>query len=80
LVSALAQGATRYNIAKTKLLDTSPVLPSIVEQRAIAEVLMDSESEVEVLQMRLTKARAVKTGMMQQLLTGGARLPVEAAS
>ncbi|MGC0249822.1 restriction endonuclease subunit S [Pseudactinotalea sp. Z1748] len=76
-VSVLAQGATRYNIAKTKLLDVAPLLPSIDEQRAIVTVLSDVEAEIEGLNARLTKARAIKTGMMQELLTGRTRLPVE---
>jgi type I restriction enzyme, S subunit len=80
LVASLAQGATRYNIAKTKLLEVQPSLPPVDEQRAIVDVLQDAESEIEALSVRLTKARAVQTGMMQELLTGGTRLPVEAAS
>lgn len=50
------------------------------EQRAIAAVLVDADAEVGVLQARLNKARDAKTGMMQQLLTGRTRLPVEAMS
>lgn len=80
IVSVLAQGATRYNIAKTKLMDASPLLPPIDEQRAIVSVLRDSEAEIDALNIRLAKARAIKTGMMQQLLTGRVRLSVEAAS
>lgn len=80
LVSVLAQGATRYNIAKTKLLQVAPILPPIEEQRAVVSVLSDVEAEMSVLDARLSKARAIKTGMMQQLLTGRTRLPVEAAS
>jgi type I restriction enzyme S subunit len=76
LVASLAQGATRYNIAKTKLLEVQPSLPPVDEQRAIVEVLQDAESELEALGIRLTKVRAVKTGMLQQLLTGRTRLPV----
>ena len=55
-------------------------IPPVEEQRAIAQVLRDSESEIAALRIRLDKARAIKTGMMQQLLTGRTRLPVEAAS
>ena len=66
IVSVLAQGATRYNIAKTKLMDVSPVLPRIDEQRAIVSVLADAEAEIEALNLRLEKARAIKAGMMQQ--------------
>ncbi|WP_328922460.1 restriction endonuclease subunit S [Streptomyces griseoaurantiacus] len=76
LVASLAQGATRYNIAKTKLLEVQPILPPVDEQRAIVEVLRDAESELAALNVRLTRVRAVKTGMMQQLLTGRTRLPV----
>lgn len=78
-VSALAQGATRYNIAKTKLIELAPLLPSIPEQRAIVGVLRDAENAIEALERRLKSARDVKTGVMQELLTGRTRLPVGAA-
>ena len=55
-------------------------MPPIAEQRAIVEVLRDSETEIEVLQRRLDKARNIKTGMMQQLLTGRVRLPADTES
>ncbi|MEU8860938.1 restriction endonuclease subunit S [Streptomyces umbrinus] len=47
------------------------------EQRAIAAALDDVDNEIGFLRQRLTKARDVKHGMMQQLLTGRTRLPVE---
>lgn len=50
------------------------------EQVAIAGVLEDAETEIAFLARRLEKTRAIKTGMMQQLLTGRTRLSVEAAS
>jgi type I restriction enzyme S subunit len=79
-VASLAQGATRYNIAKTKLLEVQISLPPADEQRAIVDVLRDAEFEIHALGTRRAKAQAVKTGMMQELLTGRACLPVEAAS
>jgi len=51
-------------------------VPSQQEQLAISQVLADTESEIGALRTRLTKARAVKQGMMQELLTGRTRLPV----
>ncbi|WP_179278122.1 restriction endonuclease subunit S [Rhodococcus sp. 14-2470-1a] len=54
--------------------------PSFDEQLAIAAVLRDTDREVAALQKRRAKARAIKTGMMQQLLTGRTRLPVEVAT
>jgi type I restriction enzyme S subunit len=50
------------------------------EQSAIAEVLRDTDAEVAALVHRLEKARSIKNGMMQQLLTGRVRLPVEDAA
>ncbi|ACE89852.1 probable type I restriction-modification system protein, specificity subunit [Rhizobium etli CIAT 652] len=44
------------------------------EQNAIAEVLNDMDAEIQALETRLDKARQVKEGMMQNLLTGRIRL------
>jgi type I restriction enzyme, S subunit len=52
------------------------LVPEYDEQRAISRCLRDSEAEVQSLQRRLAKAKAMKQGMMQQLLTGRTRLPV----
>ena len=46
----------------------------INEQKAIAEILSDMDSEIDALEQKLTKYRHVKQGMMQQLLTGKIRL------
>ncbi|MTK04712.1 restriction endonuclease subunit S [Micromonospora sp. CP22] len=55
-------------------------VPDDAEQRAIASVIDDAGAEVNALEVRIAKARAIKAGMMQELLTGSTRLPVEAAS
>ena len=46
------------------------------EQRAIATILSDMDAEIAALERRLDKTRAIKKGMMQQLLTGSIRLPI----
>jgi type I restriction enzyme S subunit len=51
-------------------------LPPLPEQRAIATVLSDMDSEITALEQRLDKTRAIKQGVMQQLLTGAIRLPI----
>ncbi len=53
------------------------LLPEIAEQEAIGAALADAEAELSVLHARLQKACAVKQGMMQELLTGRTRLPVQ---
>ena len=51
-------------------------LPPLPEQRAIGTVLADMDAEIAALEHRLDKTRAIKQGMMQQLLTGAIRLPI----
>ena len=48
--------------------------PTLREQTAIAEVLMDMDAELAALEQRRDKTRLLKQGMMQELLTGRTRL------
>lgn len=48
--------------------------PTKEEQTAIAIVLSDMDTEIATLETKLAKYRQLKTGMMQQLLTGKIRL------
>lgn len=48
--------------------------PKSQEQTAIASVLSDMDAEIAALEGKLAKARAIKQGMMQELLTGRIRL------
>jgi type I restriction enzyme S subunit len=49
-------------------------LPPRFEQSAIAKVLTDMDAELAALEHRLEKTRALKQGMIQELLTGRTRL------
>lgn len=72
--SVLAQGATRYNIAKGAFMQLEIPQPSEDEQTAIATVLSDMDGELATLKTRCDKARQIKLGMMQELLIGRVRL------
>src|SRR5690606_26280311 len=48
--------------------------PSLSEQTRIATILSDMDAELEALEKQLGKARQIKQGMMQELLTGRIRL------
>ena len=48
--------------------------PTLAEQIAIAAILSDMDAEITALEAKLDKARQVKQGMMQELLTGRIRL------
>jgi type I restriction enzyme, S subunit len=49
-------------------------IPGFEEQVAIASVLSDMDTEIAVLENRRDKTRALKQGMMRELLTGRIRL------
>ena len=51
-----------------------PVYHSRDEQRAIATILSDMDAEIAALEQQRDKTRALKQGMMQELLTGKTRL------
>ncbi len=74
IMNALAQGATRYNMSKSHFRALELSIPSGAEQYAIASVLSDMDAEIAALEQRRDKTRAIKQGMMQQLLTGRVRL------
>ena len=67
-------GSTRQRIGMEDLKSLPFVRPSLPEQTAIAAVLTDMDTELATLEQRLTKTRALKQGMMQELLTGKTRL------
>lgn len=50
------------------------LLPSIEEQSAISTILSDMGAEIATLEAHRNKARQLKQGMMQELLTGRTRL------
>lgn len=62
----------RYWISEYSKLDVR--VPDSTEQTAIAAVLSDMDAELSALAGRRDKTRALKQGMMQELLTGRIRL------
>jgi type I restriction enzyme, S subunit len=73
-MKSLATGVSVFGITKKQLETVVVIIPPLPEQQAIATVLTDMDTELASLQQRLTKTRALKQGMMQELLTGRIRL------
>lgn len=72
---SLCGGSTFLEIGKTQLASFEVYIPAAkAEQTAIAAVLSDIDAEIAALEAKLAKARALKQGMMQALLTGNVRL------
>jgi type I restriction enzyme S subunit len=73
--------ATRHSVKATvdslrlpTFLEFEFVAPTLEEQTAIATILSDMDAEIAALKARRDKTRALKQGMMQELLTGRIRL------
>ena len=65
----------RYVITLKKFKEMRVYLPvDKTEQDTIVSILSDMDNEIEALEQKLAKARQIKQGMMQQLLTGKIRL------
>jgi type I restriction enzyme S subunit len=62
------------HLPREKFLEMPLPVPSTAEQSAIAGVLFDMDAEIDALEKRRYKTRALKQGMMQELLTGRTRL------
>jgi len=72
---SLCGGSTFLEIGKAQLRGYGVLLSADkAEQTAIATVLSDMDADIEALEARLAKTRAIKQGMMQELLTGRTRL------
>jgi type I restriction enzyme S subunit len=68
-------GSTIRNLSLKSIRNTPILLPqTIEEQKAIAQVLSDMDTEIEALEQKRNKYKAIKQGMMQELLTGRTRL------
>lgn len=73
----LAAGTKVYATNRKHIASAEILLPEPDEQRAIVRVLSEMDGEITALEARLEKTRALKQGMMQALLTGRVRLPVQ---
>ena len=67
-------GSTRKRIGLTELRNLELLCPVLPEQTAIATILSDMDADLAALEAKLAKARNLKQGMMQELLTGRIRL------
>ena len=70
------QGHSVVHIYQKDLARIEFELPSIPEQKAIAEVLTAADNEISTHRKKLDALRLQKRGLMQQLLTGKTRVKV----
>jgi type I restriction enzyme, S subunit len=67
-------GGAQQSLNRNFIAPIPVAVPPLPEQEAIAEVLSDMDAMIAALEEKLAKARQLKQGMMQELLTGRIRL------
>jgi type I restriction enzyme S subunit len=67
-------GSAQLGLVRKSVEEQEIPFPLPSEQTAIAEVLSDMDAELAALEQHRDKTRALKQGMMQELLTGRTRL------
>lgn len=71
----LMQGIKVLSLSRSALADTVINYPSYAEQERIADALSSIDALIAGLDEAIEKKRQIKEGLMQNLLTGRARLP-----
>jgi type I restriction enzyme S subunit len=73
-IDLMKSGTTFFGISQKSVGVYNVLLPSLEEQTKIAKILSDMDAEITALETKLAKIKAIKLGMMQELLTGKTRL------
>lgn len=74
-LNRLVAGSTINHLYQKDFVKFCFPLPNSEEQTAIATALSDVDSLISALTKKIEKKKAIKQGLMQQLLTGKKRLP-----
>lgn len=74
-INSLSAGSTINHLYQKDLVSLSFMVPKdLEEQKAIASVIDAAQKEISALEKQLESAKAIKQGMMQELLSGRTRL------
>lgn len=79
-IAKLTQGITIVHLYPEHLKGLVLYVPELSEQKAIADVLMAADAEIDLLQQQLQAITEQKQGLMQQLLTGNIRVKIDKKS
>ncbi|HFI0781828.1 TPA: restriction endonuclease subunit S, partial [Streptococcus suis] len=75
-ISFLAQGISRYNISKTKMMELEISIPNANEQKAIGTFFSDLDQLITLHQRKLDKLKHVKQAYLSEMFPAeGERVP-----
>lgn len=66
-IKILAQGVSRYNISKTKMMDVSIIFPDYEEQKKIGEYFSNLDNLINLQQKEIDGYKELKKGLLQQM-------------
>lgn len=66
-ITFLAQGISRYNISKNKMMDIEIPIPSIEEQKQIGSYFSNLDNLITLHQRKLEKLKEVKKSMLEKM-------------
>lgn len=66
-IALLAQGISRYNISKKKMMDIAVPYPSVVEQHMIGSLFADVDNLITLRQRELDHVKLLKKALLQQM-------------
>lgn len=75
-LNSILSTSAQPNISSADIEDMKFMIPSPIEQKAIASVLSAADKEIETHRKKLEALRQQKRGLMQQLLTGKTRVKI----
>jgi len=70
-ISFLAQGISRYNISKTKVMDIEIPLPDVIEQQKIGSFFRSLDTLVDGREKALGKLESLKKAMLEKMFPQG---------
>lgn len=73
----IATGATVYGINKTNIKQLYLPIPSREEQSKISNLLVSIDQKIDKESLKLTALNSIKQGLLQDLLTGKVRVPID---
>jgi type I restriction enzyme S subunit len=77
MLENLSGGSTFKELSKEKLLNFSIPLPSFIEQKRIAESILNLDRKIGIERNERVRLERIKRGLMDLLLTGKVRVKVE---
>jgi len=66
-ITFLAQGISRYNISKNKMMDIEMPIPNIEEQKQIGSYFRSLDNLITLHQRKLEKLKNIKKSMLEKM-------------